>query len=157
MIGENISLGFDREDMEYIYGDDIVQVEVDAGDSIDSIANSIGIKPKKLREINHHFKEATIPILLPHYMINIPSSKVVDFYTLYRFKRELKESQKNYFISHIVTKGETIELISKKYNITIGEIISSNSLTSMSIREDDILIIPLTKENFIEFSKKLEH
>ncbi len=151
MIGENISLGFE-EGSEYIYGDDIVQVEVNAGEDIDSIAKLIDIKPKRLRELNYHFKSGTIPILLPHYMINIPSSKVIDFYTLYRFQNELKASKKSYLISHITTEGESIKEVALKYGTTIGEIVSANSLKSLSPKEGDIWIIPLSKRRFEELS-----
>ena len=152
MIGENISLGFTDEGMEYLYGDEIVQVEVNAGENIDSIAKLIDIKPKKLRELNHHFKSGTIPVILPHYMINIPSSKVVDFYTLYMFKREINSSPTNHLISHIVSEGETIKLIANRYGTTIGEIISTNSLRAEALKRGDILIIPVSKNVFEKWS-----
>jgi membrane-bound lytic murein transglycosylase D len=152
MIGENISLGFTDEGIEYLYDDEIVQVEVDAGENIDSIAKLIEMKPKKLRELNHHFKSGTIPALLPYYMINIPLSKIVDFYTLYMFKKEIDKSPKNHLISHIVRGGETIKLIATRYSTTIGEIISTNRLKAEALKEGDILIIPVSEDIFNKWS-----
>ncbi len=157
MIGENISLGFsqEKESIELLYSSDVVQVEVEAGESIKRVAKIIDIEYNDLLKINHHFKGGTVPVLLPRYMMNIPSDKVIDFYTLYILKKELKKSPKNYFISHKVVKGEKLNEIAIKYNSTSFELMDINSLNRSSLNENQILIIPVTKTIFIKFSKHL--
>ncbi len=157
MIGENITLGFaeQKEEIRKLYGDEIVQVEVGAGEDIVAIATIIDINPKELLSINHHFKKAKIPVILPYYMMNIPSSKVIDFYTSYLLKKELSKNNKNHFISHSVILGESIEKIAIKYKVSIAEIIVANSLEALLLSEGDILIIPVTEDIFIKFSQHI--
>jgi len=157
MIGENITLGFGdtKEELVKIYGDSIVQVEVEAGENIASIAQSIGVETKELLKINHHFKHGSVPVVLPYYKLNIPSSKIVDFYTSYQLKKELSRQKKSHFISHIVSSQENITEIVKKYHSSLGEIIATNSLKKLLLEEGDILIIPVTEEIFIEFSQHI--
>ncbi len=157
MIGENITLGFGelKEDLTMLYGDEIVQVEVEAGENIASIAKSISIDPKELLNINHHFKQGSIPVVLPYYMMNIPSAKVIDFYTSYLLKKELAKENQNHFISHIVISGENIEQIASKYKVSIGELIVANSLKKLLLSQGDMLIIPVTEDIFTKFSKHI--
>jgi len=157
MIGENITLGFGdtKEELVKIYGDSIVQVEVEAGENIASIAQSIGVETKELLKINHHFKHGSVPVVLPYYKLNIPSSKIVDFYTSYQLKKELSRQKKSHFISHIVSSQENITEIVKKYHSSLGEIIATNSLKKLLLEEGDILIIPVTEKVFIKFSKHI--
>jgi len=157
MIGENITLGFGdtKEEWNQIYGDSIVQVEVEAGENIASIAQSIGVETKKLLKINHHFKHGSVPVVLPSYKLNIPSSKIVDFYTSYKLKKELSQQKKSHFISHIISSKENITKIAKEYQSSLGEIIATNSLKNLLLEEGDILIIPVTEEIFIEFSQHI--
>jgi len=156
MIGENISLGFSNnlDEVSDIYGDDIIQVEVEAGENIKYIAKMIDMKSKDLLKLNHHFKNGVVPVSLPKYIINIPSDKVIDFYTKYELKKELDRASKCCFISHFVERGDTLSSISKKYNIRVSDLIKSNNIKDGKIIINQILIIPVTEQIFNKFYKE---
>ena len=156
MIGENITLGFGEVEGELtqLYGEEVVQVEVEAGERLDYIAKMIDMKPKDLLKINHHFKNGTVPVSLPRYTMNIPADKVVDFYATYVLKKELERNAKNHFLSHIVTEGESLAQIASRYNLTINELIASNSKYKGKIVEGQLWVVPVTKEVFETFVNK---
>jgi len=157
MIGENISLGFSDslDEVSNIYGEGVVQVEVEAGERLSVVAEMIKMKPKDLLKLNHHLKSGAVPLSLPKYSINIPDDKVVDFYTLYSLKKELDRASKCCFISHTVEKKETLNSISKKYNIEVSELIksNSNSIKDGKIEYGQPLIVAVTEETFNKFLK----
>lgn len=155
MIGENVSLGFE-ENMEdaivELYGEGVVQVEVEAGESLENIAEMINMDPKDLMKINHHFKNGTVPVKLPSYKMNIPNIKVVDFYAIYTLKRELEKYSKTHYLSHKVESGEKLEKIAEKYQTTVREILAFNPLEEKRINTGQILVIPVNKKVFMRFS-----
>jgi len=156
MIGENITLGFGdvtRDDLYNLYGDDTVQVEIEAGESLSYVAKIINMKPKDLLKLNHHFKNGLVPISLPKYNMNIPEDKVIDFYTQYELKKELDRASKCCFISHNVEKKDSFKSISKKYGIKISELIKSNNIKNGKLKIDQLLIVPVTQKIFNKFSK----
>jgi len=158
MIGENISLGLEEDSLEEfadIYGDDMAQVEVDAGESLSYVAKMINMKPKELLNLNHHFKNGKIPVSLSKYNINIPKDRVVDFYTKYSLKKELDRASKCCFISHTVDKKDSLNSISKKYNIRVSELIKSNSIKGGKLKTNQLLVIPVTQKTFNDFSSKI--
>jgi len=154
MIGENVSLGFDtnKDAVTQLYGDGVVQVEVDPGEHLDKIARLINMDPKDLLKLNHHFKDGVVPVKLPMYKINVPNIKVIDFYALYRLKKELEYNERDHFISHQVKKDEKIESIAKTYHTTISGIMAHNALRSDILRQHQVLAIPVNKKVFMKYS-----
>ena len=160
MIGENVSLGLEnsekvRDAVMQLYGDDVVQVEVDPGESLEEIARIIHMKPKDLLKLNHHFKDGIVPVKLPSYKMNIPNLKVVDFYAIYRLQKELKKYEKTHYLSHIVQPGDDLGKIAKKYQTTVAEIAIYNPLKKKKrIESGQVLVIPVTKAVFEAFSSQ---
>ncbi len=154
MIGENVSLGFEKmgDAVIQLYGDDVVQVEVEAGESLEYIASIIKMKPKNLLKLNHHFKNGQVPVKLPHYKMNIPNMKVVDFYAIYTLKRELQKYSKTHYLSHIVKPKESLDEIAVRYQTTVREILAYNPLENRRIHEGEVLVVPVTKSIFEKFS-----
>lgn len=154
MIGENVSLGLESMDnaIEQLYGKDVVQVEIEPGESLEEIAKMIDMKPKDLLKLNHHFKNGVVPVKLPSYKMNIPNMKIVDFYAIYILKKELQRHSKMYYLSHIVDKEKSFHEIAKKYNTTIGEIAIANPSAKGVVYKGEVLIIPVTKKVFNKFS-----
>jgi len=157
MIGENVSLGLGRHEkikdaVAQLYGKDVVQVEVEPGESLEEIAKIIHMKPKDLLKLNHHFKNGLVPVKLPSYKMNIPNRKVLDFYAIYRLQKELQKYSKTHYLSHTVKAGEDLEGIAEKYQTTIGEIILYNPLKRREVKQGQTLVIPVTKKVFLAFS-----
>ena len=154
MIGENVALGFgdiSNDDLYNLYGNETVQVEVEAGESLSVVAKMIDIKPKDLLKLNHHFKNGLVPVSLPKYNMNIPEDKIIDFYTQYELKKELDRASKCCFISYNVEKSDSLKSISKKYSIQVSELIKSNNIKNGKLKINQLLIIPVTQKIFDKF------
>ena len=156
MVGENVSLGFDKMENAIVdlYGEDIVQVEVEPGERLERIAKIINMKPKDLLKINHHFKNGVVPVKLPSYKMNIPNVKVVDFYAIYTLQKELKKYSKTHYLSHVVQAGETLKRIADKYRTSIEEILVYNPVKKKKIKKGEVLVVPVTQKVFEKFSGK---
>jgi membrane-bound lytic murein transglycosylase D len=159
MIGENASLGLEKskrvkDAVVKMYGENVVQVEVEPGESLEEIARIIHMKPKDLLKLNHHFKDGVVPVKLPQYKMNIPNLKVVDFYAVYRLQKELKKYSKTHYLSHVVQPGESLDKIAKKYSTTVGEIVLYNPVKRKRLELGQVLVIPVTKEVFLAFSSQ---
>ena len=159
MIGENVSLGLEkREKIEdavvQLYGKDVVQVEVDPGESLEKIAKIIHMKPKDLLKLNHHFKDGVVPVKLPSYKMNIPNIKVVDFYAIYTLQKELQKYSKTHYLSHVVKPGEDLQKIAKKYQTTVSEIAIYNPIKKKRVERGEVLVIPVTQDVFEAFSSQ---
>jgi len=157
MIGENVSLGLGsgkgvKEEVAQLYGKDVVQVEVDPGESLEKIAKIIHMKPKDLLKLNHHFKNGFVPVKLPSYKMNIPNKKVVDFYAVYTLQKELQKYSKTHYLSYVVQSGDDVGKIAKKYETTVGEIAVYNPINKQRIKKGQVLVIPVTREVFEKFS-----
>ena len=154
MIGENVSLGLEKMDnaVAQLYGEDVVQVEIDPGESLDQVAKMINMDPKDLLKLNHHFKDGVVPVKLPSYKMNIPNMKVVDFYAIYTLQKELQRYSKSHYLSHVVKLKENLKQIADKYNTSVGEIAVVNPTLKGKIRHGQVLVIPVTKKVFDKFS-----
>ncbi len=156
MIGENISLGLKdmhiENAVEELYGKDVVQVEIDPGESLTKIAKMIKMKPKDLLKLNHHFKDGKVPVKLPAYKINIPNMKIVDFYAIYILQKELQRNKKHFYLSHIVTTEKSFYEIAKKYETTVGELAIANPSLKGEVKRGVTLVVPVNKKVFNKFS-----
>lgn len=154
MIGENVSLGLEHmgNAVEELYGKDVVQVEIEPGESLEHIAKMIKMKPKDLLKLNHHFKDGVVPVKLPSYKMNIPNMKIIDFYAIYTLQKELQRTQKTHYLSHTVTTEKSFAQIAKKYNTGIGEIAIANPSAQGTVKKGDTLVIPVSKKVFDKFS-----
>jgi len=159
MIGEDVALGLEEKQegteelLRELYGERIVQVEVEPGARLKRIAEIIHMDMNDLLKLNHHFKNGIIPVKLPSYKINIPSDKVVDFYAIYTLQRALKTYEKRHFLSHVVQKGEGLGSIAEIYEATPGEILLYNPQAKKGIGPGELLVVPVTKEVFEAFSR----
>lgn len=71
-------------------------------------------------------------------------------------KSEVSVSPSNAYKYHTVSSGETLSAIAKKYNTTVDELKSLNSLTSTSIKVGQSLKVPLKGEAKIEVVESAE-
>lgn len=113
---------------------------VQKGDTLYSIASAYGISVQELKELNS-LKTNNLYIgqilNVPSQDINIPSTDII-----------IPES----YIIYTVEKGDSLWSISRKFDITIPEILELNNLTSINLKIGDQLKIPSSIES--DTSKK---
>lgn len=151
MIGENNTFGFandHNDDLE----NTLMQVDVDGGTSLKSIAALIKMQEDQLLKLNKGLKDGSVPKDKATYRITIPIEKVYAFYLRYEQPMVHKE-YKSHMISHNVSLGETLEDIAKRYKADKEEIKKSNHLRDEYLTVDALLVIPVTQNVFEKMSK----
>jgi len=120
------------------------------------IAQSINIPEDELIALNPCFKKNVIPATPEKtYQVVLPFNKIGEFLSneeeIYKFKTLEQLIQEDYAArnnvktiysaEHIVKKGESLGVISKKYNCTVNEIMKWNKLKNTNIHPGQRLVV----------------
>lgn len=132
-------------------------IKLPRGESLRRVAKTIGISLSELKKLNRHLKYDFIPPYVKEYDIYIPYIKLSDFKQNYH-----KEPMKNIYKVHVVTRGDNLSYIGKKYGVAYRVIKDFNGLKSNRLRLKQKLIIPIEnrrnlkkiKSNFYYMVKK---
>jgi membrane-bound lytic murein transglycosylase D len=145
MIGEgtylDFSVDFRRKERK------VVQVEVHGGCSLTKIAKMIEMKPSVLFAMNRQFKKGMAPNEKGDYRLMIPEEKLIPFYLNYDVKEDEMLSKPN-LLSHMVTMGDTLEHIARKYDSSVEAIKRVNKLSDEFLELGAVLLVPVSKETF---------
>ena len=144
MIGENELL--DYEEVESVTKTSVLEVEVKEGTKLSVIAGLIAMKTATLLKMNEQYKQGIVPRKKALYKIIIPEEKMMLFYMKYEIPEE-KKVVKPHFISHIVSMGDTLESLAKKYKTDPEEIKEVNQIDEALIL-DTLLLIPVNEALF---------
>jgi membrane-bound lytic murein transglycosylase D len=107
------------------YENPVATVYLPEGEDIDRIAAVLEMPKNKLVKLNTHLKKGVTPPNEQAYPVYIPQAKLDDFRQKYRTK-----DLKGYFLMHRVKSGETLEQISKRYNVSKSSIMTENMISS---------------------------
>ena len=118
--------------------DPISTVKVEAGTSLKTISDIIGISKKRLQNLNQHIKQNKIPKERKHYSIYIPYS------TLARFNTNKHNIKPTSLEIYKVKAGDSLISIAKKYKIKYKIIQKFNKLKSSMLTINQELVIPIT-------------
>ncbi len=101
----------------------IATVYLPEGEKIDRIAAVLEMPKKNLLSLNTHLKKGVTPPNEQSYPVYIPKNKLDEFHQKYRTK-----GLQGYFLMHRVKSGETIEQLSKRYNVPKTSIMMENMI-----------------------------
>ncbi len=119
----------------------LATVYLPEGENIDRIAAVLEMPKKNLFKLNTHLKKGVTPPNVQSYPVYIPKAKLDDFRLKFRTK-ELK----GYFVMHRVKSGETLEQLSKRYNVPKSSIMIENMIGDEEGKDlDRRLKIPINK------------
>jgi len=116
----------------------ISTVQLSSGDSIRRLSKMVGIPLKELQKLNRHLKYDFVPPYTKAYNIYIPYIKLSEFKKKYR-----PEPMKNIYKVHVVTRGDNLSYIGKKYGVSYRVIKDFNKLKTSRLRLKQKLIIPI--------------
>ena len=120
----------------------IATVKISSGESLKRVARLIHMPLKDLKKLNRHLKYDFVPPYSKKYAIYIPYIKLADF------KRNYHEaSMKNIYKIHVVTSGDNLSYIGKKYGVSYRVIKDFNHLRSNRLKLRQKLIIPIAKSS----------
>lgn len=101
----------------------LVTIYLPEGEKIDRIAAVLEMPKKNLLRLNTHLKKGVTPPHEQSYPVYIPKAKLDDFRQKFRPK-----DLKGYFVMHRVKSGETVEQLSKRYNVPKTSIMVENMI-----------------------------
>lgn len=122
-----------------------LKVEVKSGTDLKDVAQSIHIRYEELKSYNPHLKYSFVSPIGTMGYIYIPQDKQVTF--MQNFDHE-KEPQK--YAIHRVGKGDSLQKIAKKNDISFHELMKLNNLKSAALKPKMELIIPLGKPSSLK-------
>lgn len=126
--------------MKTIDENPLATVYLPEGEDIDRIAAVLEMPKKNLVRLNTHLKKGVVPPNEQAYPVYIPKEKLDDFRLKYRTK-----SLKRYFVMHKIKSGETLEQLSKRYNVPKNSIMMENMMGSDERLANRRIQIPITK------------
>lgn len=118
----------------------IATVYLPEGEKIDRIAAVLEMPKKSLLKLNTHLKKGVTPPNEQAYPVYIPQDKLDEFRQKYRPK-ELK----GYFVLDRVKSGETIDQLSKRYNVSKSSIMMENMIGEDEKNLNRRVRIPINK------------
>ena len=126
----------------------ICAIKLSSGESLKRVSKLIDFPLKELKKLNRHLKYDFVPPYSKEYDVYIPYVKLADFKQKY-YKSDIKNTYK----VHVVSSGDNLSYIGKKYGVSYKVIKDFNKLRSNNLRLKQKLIIPIAK-SFVK--KKLD-
>jgi membrane-bound lytic murein transglycosylase D len=126
----------------------ISTVKLSSGESLKRVSKIIDIPLKDLKKLNRHLKYDFVPPYAKEYEVYIPYIKLAEFKQKY-----YQEPINKIYKIHVVTRGDNLSYIGKKYGVSYKIIMDFNNLKSTRLRLRQKLIVPITKKSH---KKKLQ-
>lgn len=120
----------------------LATVKVASGESLKRIGKLVGIPLEDLKKLNRHLKYDFVPPYKDGYTLYIPYVKLAEF----KQKYTPKPIQKIYKV-HVVTRGDNLSYIGKKYGVSYHVIKDFNHLKTTRLQLKQRLIIPIVKHS----------
>ena len=120
-------------------------VRVERSYELHRIADAISVSSGELRELNPELRRGVTPTGTSEYTLNLPLGKKEDFMAM---REDIPESAQREFVTHIVSYGETLSLIARRYRVSVGSIVRANNIrNSHRIRVGQRLLVPAPGTN----------
>ena len=120
----------------------ISTVKLSSGESLNRVAKILKMPFKDLKKLNRHLKYDFVPPYAKAYDVYIPYLKLSEFKQKY-----YEEPIQNIYKVHVVTKGDNLSYIGRKYNVSYQVIKDFNNLRSNNLNIKQKLIIPINKKS----------
>ncbi|MBN2815891.1 MAG: LysM peptidoglycan-binding domain-containing protein [Campylobacterales bacterium] len=120
----------------------ISTVKLASGESLNRVAKILDMPASDLKKLNRHLKYDFVPPYAKGYDIYIPYVKLAEFKQKY-----YEEPIKNIYKIHVVTRGDNLSYIGKKYGVSYKVIKDFNKLKNNNLRLKQKLIIPISKKS----------
>ena len=142
--------------IEYKYTVSLDTIHIDKQVHLQQIADVLNISIDELRNLNPQFKKDIVPGDFRPYILRLPSMKSVDFAqnrdTVYTYKAEQflthrkVAEPKGYTFSgartrYKVKRGDNLDLIAKKFNISVIQLKKWNNIKSNRINVGQVLAV----------------
>ena len=114
-------------------------IKLSSGESLKRVSKIINLPLKTLKKLNRHLKYDFVPPYKKDYEIYIPYVKLSEFKQNYT-----KDAIKNMYKVHIVTSGDNLSYIGKKYGVPYRVIMDFNNMKHSRLKLKQKIIIPIS-------------
>jgi len=128
-----------------------ILVNVSGGANLLKFAEMLQMKVSDFFDMNPHLSDYRISEDIAMVQVMIPQEKFhlyQAFYTPPTLQQIFKTKHYSNLVSHIVSQGDTIKSIARKYKTTPIDIIIANQLSSEKLESGKLLVVPVTQEIF---------
>jgi membrane-bound lytic murein transglycosylase D len=132
----------------FAYGFEIENAEVDSWDEVvvpepidlTMAAQLAGASLERIKELNPHLKRLATPPSELDFVLRVPKGVGESFYQLYA---QLPEAQRSRRMTvHLAKRGDTVESVASRYNLTAEVVKQYNNLTADRLRPGQRLVLP---------------
>lgn len=116
----------------------ISKVRLASGESLGRVSKLIGIPIGELQRLNRHLKYDFVPPYKNGYDLYIPYIKLSEFRQKYS-----PDKAQNIYKIHIVSKGDNLSTIGRKYNVNYKVIMDFNNMKTSKLSLKQKLVIPI--------------
>ncbi len=127
----------------------LATIEVNPGVSLQSIADSIHLSPKIIKQYNPQLRYYFTPPYGKKYTLYIPYDK----YALFQRNYKPSKSRRKFYV-YIIKRGDSLYKIGKKFGISYKIIKDFNHLKSNFLKLGQKLIIPSIRPRFTKYTIK---
>jgi len=120
----------------------LATVKLPSGESLKRVSELVKIPLKDLKKLNRHLKYDFVPPYAKSYDVYIPYIKLAEFKQKY-YKAPIEKIYK----IHIVSRGDNLSHIGKKYGVSYKVIKDFNHLKSNRLKIRQKLVIPISKKS----------
>jgi membrane-bound lytic murein transglycosylase D len=113
-------------------------IKLPSGESLKRFSKTIDLPLKTLKKLNRHLKYDFVPPYKKDYEVYIPYVKLNDFKQKYK-----RDSVRNIYKIHVVSSGDNLSYLGKKYGVPYKVIMDFNNLKSSSLKLKQKLIVPI--------------
>ena len=127
----------------------VATIKVSGGESLNRISKIIDIELEELKKLNRHLKYDFVPPYSKGYELYIPYDRLYDFNKKYT---KGSASNSNYVV-HVVTSGDNLSYIGRKYGVSYKLIMEYNEMKSSALKLKQKIVIPILKKSRVKSSK----
>ncbi len=118
-------------------------IDIPAGTDLHSVASTAGTSVQQLRTLNNELLKNQIPPEGKRYALRVPPGcKTVLAANMEQLRRAPVQTRLAY-ATHVVKKGETLQAISKHYQVSMTDLLKSNKIRAAKLRVGQRLQIPV--------------
>ena len=120
-------------------------IKLSGGESLKRVSKIINLPLKTLKKLNRHLKYDFVPPYKKDYEIYIPYVKLNEFKQNYT-----KDAIKNIYKVHVVTSGDNLSYIGKKYGVPYKVIMDFNNMKHSRLKLKQKIIVPIDTHSKIK-------
>jgi membrane-bound lytic murein transglycosylase D len=130
------------------YGLEVESSQVDSWDEVvvpqpidlAMAAQLSGASLERIKELNPHLKKMATPPSETDFILRVPLGASEGFYQLYAQLPEAQRSSR--VVIHLAKRGETVESVAQRYQLTPEVVQQYNNLTASRLRVGQTLVLP---------------